>query len=237
MPSLKQIEANRRNAKQSTGPRSAEGKAVSRWNALKTGIDAESHAALPYEEAGNLEALTAEYYDSFSPETPEQRCLVDALISDEWSLRRFRAIEGQAITEHQEDSIGARNSLVDAYRWSDNSFLRLQRRIDSTRRSYLRTLDALRKLQAEPPRERPARIPPATAEPLPPQPLAPAIGFVPSLSVARPPAGPSALMAAIFAGMGRVPAGHFERDVARSPRAASVIMRPARAPGFVGIRQ
>ena len=38
MASIRQIEANRFNAKKSTGPRTAEGK--SRMNALKSGIDA-----------------------------------------------------------------------------------------------------------------------------------------------------------------------------------------------------
>ena len=41
MATQTQIEANRRNALHSTGPRSAEGKAASSMNAFKTGIDAE----------------------------------------------------------------------------------------------------------------------------------------------------------------------------------------------------
>src|SRR6516225_5050143 len=99
MASLKQIQANRRNAQKSTGPRTAEGKAVSRFNALKTGIDAETHVVLPFEDPKDLEDLTVEYYDRFAPDTPEQRCLVDALISDEWSLRRFRSVEGETIQQ------------------------------------------------------------------------------------------------------------------------------------------
>ena len=41
MSSKAQIAANRRNAQKSTGPRSVEGKAKSRMDALKTGIYAE----------------------------------------------------------------------------------------------------------------------------------------------------------------------------------------------------
>ena len=37
-----EIEANRRNSQLSTGPRSPEGKAVSRFNALKSGINAKA---------------------------------------------------------------------------------------------------------------------------------------------------------------------------------------------------
>ena len=43
MASQKQTEANRLNAQKSTGPRSVEGKAASRMNALKSGIDARSN--------------------------------------------------------------------------------------------------------------------------------------------------------------------------------------------------
>ena len=42
MSSLKQTEANRLNAQKSTGPRTTAGRAVSRFNALKSGIDAEA---------------------------------------------------------------------------------------------------------------------------------------------------------------------------------------------------
>ena len=42
MATIQQIEANRLNAQKSTGPRSVEGKAVSCFNATKTGIDAKS---------------------------------------------------------------------------------------------------------------------------------------------------------------------------------------------------
>jgi hypothetical protein len=42
MSTLKQQEANRLNAQKSTGPRTLAGKAVSRFNALKSGIDAEA---------------------------------------------------------------------------------------------------------------------------------------------------------------------------------------------------
>jgi hypothetical protein len=45
MPTQIQIQANRRNAQLSTGPRTGQGKAISRRNALKTGIDARNELA------------------------------------------------------------------------------------------------------------------------------------------------------------------------------------------------
>ena len=49
MASIRQIEANRFNAKKSTGPRTAEGKSRSRMNALKSGIDAQAET-IPTED-------------------------------------------------------------------------------------------------------------------------------------------------------------------------------------------
>ena len=58
--------------------RQVEGKARSSMNALKTGIDAQSQT-IPGEPISQLEALTDDYYQRFSPATPEQRMLVDTL--------------------------------------------------------------------------------------------------------------------------------------------------------------
>jgi hypothetical protein len=60
MSTLRQIEANRLNAQKSSGPASVAGKAASRFNALKTGIDAKSNA-IPGEDAGLLESLVSPY--------------------------------------------------------------------------------------------------------------------------------------------------------------------------------
>ena len=53
-----QITANRANAQTSTGPRCAEGKSASRFNALKHGIDAAS-IVIPGEDRAVYEALAA----------------------------------------------------------------------------------------------------------------------------------------------------------------------------------
>ena len=144
MATLAQTEANRRNAQKSTGPCSVEGKAASSQNALKSGIDAKSQV-LPGEQAGALEALTADYYARFRPATPEARHLVDTLVSNEWLLRRFRRIEVQILKHEMESAyrIDAKNSVGDAYTRSERSFERLQRRINAAERNYHRALKEL----------------------------------------------------------------------------------------------
>jgi len=78
MSTTQQINANRQNAQRSTGPRSPEGKAVSRFNALKSGIDAQAQV-IPGEDPAGLEALVAEYQERFDTSTPECRMLVDTM--------------------------------------------------------------------------------------------------------------------------------------------------------------
>jgi len=202
MPTLLQIEANRRNAKRSTGPRTLEGKAVSRFNALKTGIDAKSQI-IPGEDSAVLDALVAEYLQQFPPATPQERALIDMLVTAEWQLRRYRVVETQ-LWDYQMDSAFQLNEncpLGHAFSRGDRAFTRLQRLLDSAQRAYLRTLKELQQSQTQrqpavatgpqvavPFPDPPAATPELPGEPLSNQPLRPVIGFVP----ANPPA-PAAL--------------------------------------------
>ena len=145
MASQKQLAANRLNAQKSTGPSSAEGKARSSMNALKTGIDAKTQL-IRGETFTALEEVTGEYHGRFRPTTPEQRMLVDTLIDCEWLLRRFRAIETQ-LWERVVDIYDI--TLGHIFTEHTDEFTRLQRRIDSTQRHYHNALNQLRRLQAE----------------------------------------------------------------------------------------
>jgi hypothetical protein len=146
MASKKQIEANRLNARKSTGPRSPEGKARSSMNALRSGIDAKSQV-IHGESPAELESLKWQYFDRFHPTTPEQRMLVDTLIDSEWLLRRFRTCEAQLWEEGSK--IIHTTTLAQAFRQNADFFARLQRRIDMTHRNYRNALQELERLQAE----------------------------------------------------------------------------------------
>ncbi|HLK48055.1 MAG TPA: hypothetical protein VKT49_07975 [Bryobacteraceae bacterium] len=72
MSSLRQIEANRRNSQLSTGHRSSEGKAVSRFNSLKSGINAKAQI-IPGEDPAALQAMTDGYRQDWKPATYIER--------------------------------------------------------------------------------------------------------------------------------------------------------------------
>jgi hypothetical protein len=92
MSSLKQIEANRRNALKSTGPTTQEGKDRSRCNALRHGLTAETVIAV-LEDADDYQAFEAAVTADYDAETAVERELVLRLASVLWRLRRATGIE------------------------------------------------------------------------------------------------------------------------------------------------
>jgi hypothetical protein len=149
MSSLNQIEANRLNAQKSTGPRTTEGKAAIRFNALKTDIDAQSQV-IPGEDPAALALLAADYYDRYHPSTPEVRGLVDTLITAEWLQRRFRTLEAQLWQFNIHGLYSPVKGLEMAQVCDPDCdlFNRLQRRIDAAERTYRRALLALQKIES-----------------------------------------------------------------------------------------
>ena len=94
MSSLRQIEANRLNSRNSTGPRSAEGKAASSMNALKSGIDAQANI-IRGEDAADLQALAGLYHQDCQPATAQEWFCVDILIRNHWQLRRMERADAE----------------------------------------------------------------------------------------------------------------------------------------------
>ena len=86
-----QLAANRANAQKSTGPRSAEGKSASRFNALQHGVDAAS-PVIPGEDPDAYSALAADYERHFHPETPSQRFHVQTMLRADWQKRRLQRV-------------------------------------------------------------------------------------------------------------------------------------------------
>jgi hypothetical protein len=92
MTSLKQIDANRRNAQKSTGPQTVEGKQRSRRNALRHGLTADTVIGV-LENAEDYAALEAALVAEYRARSYIAHELVVRLASVLWRLRRATAIE------------------------------------------------------------------------------------------------------------------------------------------------
>jgi hypothetical protein len=101
MSSLKQVQANRRNALKSTGPVTLEGKSRSRFNALRHGLTAETVIA-GLEDAEDYQAFEAAITADYEAETAVERELILRLASILWRLRRATGIES-ALFEQASD--------------------------------------------------------------------------------------------------------------------------------------
>jgi hypothetical protein len=92
MSSFRQIEANRRNARLSTGPVTEEGKRKSRQNALRHGLTAET-VIDALEDAEDYAAFEMAVTADYEAQSVVERELVLRLASLLWRLRRATAIE------------------------------------------------------------------------------------------------------------------------------------------------
>ena len=90
--SLKQIEANRRNALKSTGPTTPEGKQRSRGNAVRHGLTAETVIG-ELEDWEDYQAFEATIIADYDAQSAVERELVLRLASILWRLRRATGIE------------------------------------------------------------------------------------------------------------------------------------------------
>lgn len=174
MASSAQIHANRLNAQSSTGPRSEDGKAVSRFNALKYGIEARS-LVIPGEDPDQLEALACEYLRQFQPQGPLEAFLVETLIQSDWNRSRYARIEAK-ILQDSPDAVSGKPAQT------------IARRVAAAERSYFRALKELRRAQKERRAElaiEDAAVASGLYSPIP----QPPIGFVPSVSPQVPVTG------------------------------------------------
>jgi hypothetical protein len=87
-----QIEANRRNAQQSTGPRTEIGKKASSLNALRHGLTARV-VVLPTEDLTAYARFADEFLVDLAPATFAERQCAQTIIDTQWRLNRVRTLE------------------------------------------------------------------------------------------------------------------------------------------------
>ena len=94
----KQKAANQSNSQRSTGPRTAEGKLNSKYNALKHGMTARS-VLLPGEKVEELAAHQQHLIDSFQPRHAVELAIVERMALDIWRADRAERGAGVRIAE------------------------------------------------------------------------------------------------------------------------------------------
>ena len=137
MCSEKQIAANRANALKSTGPRTDEGKAAVRLNALRHGLYA-STAVLPGESREEFEQLCDAVEAEWQPETPTASFFAERIAVCQWSMRRIELLRYRTSTEDESKRLDR----------LDRMEARQQRCIDSAAKS-IRSLRDWRRKQAD----------------------------------------------------------------------------------------
>src|SRR5262249_33272496 len=90
---------NRRNAQKSTGPRTAEGKARSRFNALKHGLTAQT-AVLPGEDPEAFQERVDPWKDVLGPRTAVEDFLAGQAAQLTWQLERANRAETARLAAH-----------------------------------------------------------------------------------------------------------------------------------------
>jgi len=151
MATTAQTEANRLNAQKSTGPRSAEGKASSRFNAYKHGAYARSRV-IPGEDEADLTHISEDYVHDLRPEGVVEFRLVDTLIHSDWEQRRIPVLEAaliEGLVAKQEDSPHALGAALVEDASGPNVLLKLFRRNQAAIRDWFRAYNDFRKYQAE----------------------------------------------------------------------------------------
>ena len=159
MSSQARIDANRRNAQKSTGPRTPEGKARSSQNALRHGLASISHHRfLAAEDRTAFERILAGYVRIYQPAHADEVDLLTDAVFCKWRQQRAWSAEAQLIEmavalnqrDLQKNSPKANVAAQVAYGFTHSAEQTqpLRRYEVQLHRQYLRNLKELRDLQA-----------------------------------------------------------------------------------------
>jgi len=157
MPSKRQIEANRKNAQLSTGPKTPEGRAAVRLNGVTHGLTAQT-LVLPGEHKAEFQALFDSLADEHQPATPTEEILVGQLAMATWRLRRLYQMEAgyfstrlldtkdHAERHYSNPSHSQRlGVLIDQ---SDDAWVKFSRYQGRLERSFYKALQELQRLRS-----------------------------------------------------------------------------------------
>ncbi len=96
MATDKQLEANRLNARPSTGPHTPKGKAIASRNAVRHALLSRAFV-LESECPARFEALVDSFYAEYRPTTATEAALIEAMATARWRIQRLSNLEVSAI--------------------------------------------------------------------------------------------------------------------------------------------
>ena len=113
--SEKKLQANRRNAQKSTGPKTPEGKAQSSRNAIKHGLLAQQILIDddddPNERQEDFDQLLNGLIEDYQPSGCTENLLIERIAICFWRLRRAYRYEAQCIEEDRQDEFSPLNNV------------------------------------------------------------------------------------------------------------------------------
>src|SRR6201995_5409035 len=124
MISEKQLEANRRNARRSTGPRTEEGKKASALNARRHNLTGQVTAMTDADRIMH-DAFSASLVESLAPGGAMEIQLAQRIATDGWRLNRLSAVEDNLFAlghSAHEDDIETKHSEIHAALTAANVF-------------------------------------------------------------------------------------------------------------------
>ena len=158
MATQSQIDANRRNAQKSTGPKTQEGKAKSRRNALRHGLTAKA-CMLADEDPNDLLDMIAEINEKFDPQDTDEDFLVQRMAEARIRYNRIMPLEAsifnlRLVVDKAPDPLMEAQGLSCQRAWAymrdangGNALSKLSRYETSLLREYDRSRHELEKLQ------------------------------------------------------------------------------------------
>jgi len=176
----KQKAANQRNAQESCGPKTPEGKAAIRFNALTYGLRTRA-TILPYENAAEYSQLWDELEADWHPQNRVERCYLETMVTSQWLLARVAESEHRV---YREIAFGEKQFIMLGYIARQRAQLERSFRtaIDDMKRSQIER--QVRQAQAA---QAPKPTPVHAYQPAPPQPPDLRVAASPSPSVAASP--------------------------------------------------
>jgi ribosomal silencing factor RsfS len=152
MATVLQIEANRRNAQKSTGPKTPEGKAAVRLNALKHGLRART-VVLPSENADEFHHLCDDLEAEWQPQSRSEQFYVEQMAVSQWKLNRMEIGEVNVFTNETraQTQLPMLDRLWQAQCRLERSYARAQRDLERLQQSR-------RKQAQQPRRSRPLSL-------------------------------------------------------------------------------